>query len=191
MLLPGFSSPALRTPESSTSSDPRQLLVRYCREGDQSAFTAFYRQQATRLWRFLVARGSTPDAAYDLLSTAFMRFTEAVCKDPRAPVALLYRIAVNAQIDSYRRRSASPIAYDGELAEQQPEAVSPPADEHEHVRALLKTLPPDEQNLLLLRYWIGLTHKEVAEILDLPQGTVRRRCAAALKLLRSRWEQPG
>ena len=38
----------------------------------------------------------------------------------------------------------------------------------------MERLPEREQNLLLLRYWIGLSHQEVAQALDLPEGTVRR-----------------
>lgn len=44
-----------------------------------------------------------------------------------------------------------------------------------------------EQNLLLLRYWIGLSHKEVAQALDFPEGTVRRQCAEAIAKLRECW----
>ncbi len=60
-------------------------------------------------------------------------------------------------------------------------------DEHQYVRALVRNAPESEQNLLLMRYWIGLTHKEIAQALDMPEGTVRRQCAEALSKLRERW----
>ena len=170
-------------------SDPTQLIRRYCKDGDQAAFRAFYRAQADRVWRFLVARGCDPDTAYDLLSEAFLRFFQTVCKDPRAPVALLYRIALNLRIDSYRRAQASPVSFNSELAEAAPEPAAEAMDEHDYVRQLMHTLHADEQNLLLMRYWIGLTHKEIADILGLPEGTVRRQAAAAVRKLRERWEE--
>ena len=46
-----------------------------------------------------------------------------------------------------------------------------------------------EQNLLLLRYWIGLSHKEVAQAVGMPEGTVRRRCAEVLSRIRDRWDE--
>ncbi len=167
--------------------DPAELIRRFCRRADRRAFHIFYESQAPRLWRFLIARGCEPDAAYDLLAEAFLRFVHAVCKDPRAPVAFLYRIAINLHIDQHRRRKAAPV-------ERNPEALAQAAaprtdpDRDEDVRRLLGTLPPDEQNLLLLRYWIGLTHRETAAALDLPEGTVRRRAAEILKRLAQRWE---
>jgi len=168
--------------------DPVSLIHDFCRKGDQQAFNRFYRMQANRLWGFLCARGANTELAYDLLSESFLKFSQSICKDPRSPVAFLYRIAVNLHIDNHRREAARPVIVDTELAEQ---AIDPaPAiDEKEWLRQLIKKLPPDEQNLLLLRYWIGLTHREIANITQLPEGTVRRQAATAIKKLRSYWQE--
>ena len=169
-------------------NDHQQLVRKYCQEGDHSAFRTFYRAQATRLWRFLIARGCDRDSAYDLLSEAFLKFIQSVCKDPSSPVAFLYRIAINLHIDSYRRSQASPIDAAVDAGDAEPLADETP-DEHSHVRTLVRNLPENEQNLVLMRYWIGMTHKEVAKVLDMPEGTVRRRCAETLKKVRDNWEQ--
>lgn len=167
--------------------DSKRLLEHWCRDGDQASFNAFYRSQADRLWRYLRLRGSGPEPAYDLLSEAFLRFIRVICRDPRHPVALLYRIAANLQIDAWRRERASPVQ---PAAGTDPEpATAALMDDRETVRKLLRSLPPDEQNLLLLRYWIGLTHKEIAGMLEKPEGTIRRQCAAALRTLRRRWRE--
>src|SRR3990172_3122467 len=164
-----------------------EQIRRYCTQVDQSAFRAFYRTQAPRLWKFLIARGCDRDGAYDLFAESFLRFTQTVCRDPRAPVALLYRIAINLRIDAHRRETVA--ATDAvENLDELPVAAPAESDDHAHVRALVKTLPESEQNLLLLRYWIGLSHKEVAQALELPEGTVRRQCANALHRLRMRWD---
>lgn len=167
-------------------TDPRELIRRYCRDGDAAAFREFYRAQAGRLWRFLLSRGCDRASADDLLSEAFLRFIQSVCRDPRSPVALLYRIAINLHIDSHRRQRVSPI--DNSVDPQAFEAVAASEpDEHQHVRALVQKLRESEQNLLLMRYWIGMTHKEIAQALNMPQGTVRRQCAEILERLRQRW----
>ncbi len=54
---------------------------------------------------------------------------------------------------------------------------------------MLKILPQDEQNLLFMRYRVGLTHKEIANMLELPEGTVRRQSAAILKKLKKQWQE--
>jgi len=170
------------------SDEFRKLLQRWCSDGDQDAFARFYRLQADRLWRYLRSRGSSADAAYDQVAESFLRFLKAVCKDPVSPVALLYRIAINLQIDEFRRSRASPIEPDPDgLADRVP-AGDPVPDERAYVRELLTRLPENEQNLLLLRYWVGLTHKEIAAMQNVPEGTVRRRAAEALAALRALWE---
>lgn len=164
--------------------DPAALVRRWCREHDEAAFSAFYRSQSERLWRFLVARGTDPETAYDVLADAFERWMKAVCRDPRAPVALLYRIALNRATDLHRRQRvrepAEPV---------DPETVAGRAEDRDLARDiehLLGALSGDEQNLLLLRYWVGLTHREVASVLDRPEGTVRREAAGLLHRLRAR-----
>ena len=168
--------------------DPVELIHLYCRNDDAGAFREFYRSQSPRLWKFLVARGCLPEDAYDLVSEAFMRFVQTVCRDPRAPRAFLYRIATNLRIDAHRRERARP-------AEPLPEDLAEePGGEEEggetaYLRELLARLPEREQNLLLLRYWIGLNHRELAQALDLPEGTVRRQCAEAIARLRELWSK--
>ena len=167
-------------------TDPRELIQRFCETNDHNAFSDFYRQQADRLWRFLVARGCDPDTAYDILSESFLRFTKTVCKDPGAPVALLFRIAINLHIDYYRHEKVAQIATLTYLKNNE-EYQYVESYEQEELRHLIGTLKNCEQNLLLLRYWIGMTHKEVAQVLDLPEGTVRRKSAELLKRLAEKW----
>jgi RNA polymerase sigma-70 factor (ECF subfamily) len=167
--------------------DPADLIRQFCRDGDANAFREFYRAHSPRLWKFLVARGCNPEDAYDLVSEAFIRFVQTVCRDPRAPRAFLYRIAVNLRIDALRRTRTRPTEpLPEEIAD---DAGGPAGEEAAYLRELMNRLPESEQNLLLLRYWIGLSHREVAQALDLPEGTVRRQCAEAIARLREHWSK--
>ncbi|MCG8324639.1 MAG: sigma-70 family RNA polymerase sigma factor [Thiotrichales bacterium] len=172
------------------NTDPGQLIRTFCEENDVPAFNRFYRQQSARLWRFLRVRGSDEETAYDLVAEAFTRFVTSVCKDPSSPVGLLYRIAINLHIDSYRRASASPVVTDNTAQEYAAASGtgSDQLDQMQLVRHYLGQLSGPEQKLLLMRYWIGLTHKEIAATVDQPEGTVRRQSAAALKKLRTLWQ---
>jgi RNA polymerase sigma-70 factor (ECF subfamily) len=166
----------------------RQLLQRYCRDADIPAFNTFYRSQSGKLWQFLRNRGCSEDAAYDLLAEAFTKFIQVICKDLRAPAALLYRIAINLHIDNYRREKTAPVTADNDMIDEFPDPTPDFREERDYVQHLMKSLPQDEQNLLFMRYWNGFTHKEIAGILDLPEGTIRRQCAAIINKLRERWK---
>ena len=172
-------------------TDPVTLLKRYCEDADQPAFNRFYREQSGRLWRFLRFRGCHEDAAYDLAAETFTRFIQVVCKDLSSPLALLYRIAINLHIDSYRRDKATPVKFDQQAVDNHGELHHGEmlSDQLEAVRYYLAKLPQDEQNLLLMRYWIGLTHREIAGILESPEGTVRRQAAAAVKKIQAMWQE--
>jgi len=167
----------------------RELLDRYCNNSDHDAFTTFYRSQSGKLWQFLRSRGCNEDAAYDLLAEAFMKFIQVVCNDLRAPVALLYRIAINLHIDNYRRSQSNPVIINNDLVAAHVDEANNFIDQRDYVEHLMKTLSQDEQNLLFMRYWTGLTHKEIAGTLDMPEGTIRRQCAAIIRKLQQRWQE--
>lgn len=167
--------------------DPADLIRLYCRDGDAAAFREFYRSQSLRLWKFLVARGAAPEDAYDLVSEAFIRFIQTVCRDPRAPRAFLYRIATNLRIDALRRAHARPTEPMPEELTDDPGGAE--GEQAAYLRELVNRLPEREQNLLLLRYWIGLSHQEVAQALDMPEGTVRRQSAELIAKLWECWSE--
>ena len=167
----------------------RQLLERYCKNSDLDAFNHFYRSSSGKLWQFFMSRGCQEAEAYDLLSETFTKFIQVVCKDLRAPLALLYRIGINLHIDHYRRNKASPLVPGNEQVEQQAGNGFVFNDQRDYVEYLMKTLPQDEQNLLFMRYWTGLTHKEIATIINIPEGTIRRQCAAIIRKLKDRWQE--
>ena len=104
-------------------------------------------------------------------------------------MALLYRIAINLHIDHYRRDKSSPIDHFDTNIEQHADQDVEYKDQLEYVKDRIKKLPQDEQNLLFMRYRVGLTHKEIAKIMEMPEGTIRRQCAAILKKLKQQWQE--
>ena len=67
---------------------------------------------------------------------------------------------------------------------QDPEQTAGLALEMERVRAAMASLPPEQQEALALAYFKGYSHSEIAEVLDLPLGTVKGRIRAGMQKLR-------
>ncbi|HMR68399.1 MAG TPA: sigma-70 family RNA polymerase sigma factor [Anaerolineae bacterium] len=105
----------------------------------------------------------------------------------------LTTIARNQAIDMLRRRR---IRLDGhslgweQLASLPGDSHLQPEDEterslrRERVRAAVRQLPPDQQKTLALAYFSGYSHRQIAEALDQPLGTVKTRLRLALQKLR-------
>ncbi len=63
--------------------------------------------------------------------------------------------------------------------------------QREQVRKALRVLPPEQLKVLELTYFSGYTHKEIAELLDLPLGTVKGRMRLGLKKIREYFDSRG
>ena len=151
------------------------------RQGDPRALEALLRRHYDRI--FAVCRrltGNDADAA-----DAAQNATIAVARGlPRFDVrsrfsTWTYRIAVNCSIDEMRRRSRWPLA---SLEEVKPERASERDDTEASAARLdvdtaLRQLPAQFRAAVVLRDMCGLDYAEIADILDLPPGTVRSRIA--------------
>src|SRR3712207_6038149 len=62
--------------------------------------------------------------------------------------------------------------------------------QRELVRMAMNTLPPEQLKTLDLAYFSGYTHVEIADILDVPLGTVKSRMRLGLKKIRAFFDSP-
>jgi RNA polymerase sigma-70 factor (ECF subfamily) len=170
-------------------ADPEdEALVARARDGDRGSLEVLLRNNYDRI--FAVCRrltGNDADAA-DATQEAMIAVVRGLPRfDGRSRFATwAYRIAVNASIDELRRRSRRPSVDLDELADgpvrvlaagasgsPDPEGVADRAD----VDAALMGLPVEFRAPVVLRDLCGLDYAEIAEVLDLPPGTVRSRIA--------------
>ncbi len=107
----------------------------------------------------------------------------------------LYRIAHNAAIDHLRRNSVNPQSIETETADgaYQLQIESPlPTPEQDRERsewrteieAVVKCLPAAYRELILLRHSQDLSYDEIAEVTQLPLGTVKNRLFRAREMMR-------
>ncbi|MET4922950.1 RNA polymerase sigma factor SigM [Streptomyces sp. PSRA5] len=164
----------------------QDLLARHV-EGDPDAFGELVRRHRDRLWavalRTLGDREEAADAVQDALVSAFR--AAHTFRGQSAVTTWLHRITVNACLDRARKaasRKTSPVD-DTERLDQllEPhESAEAPAerqDLHRQLLVALAKLPADQRAALVLVDMQGYPVAEAAQVLDVPVGTIKSRCA--------------
>ena len=125
-------------------------------------------------------RLAAEDAVQEAALLAWDR--RSTLRDSRSADGWFTRILVNVCRDELRRRSRRP-----RVIELDPEAGigSGPSTTRPDLAPAIGRLTPDEQGLLALRFGRELTVPEIAEILRIPEGTVKSRLHATLQHLRA------
>ena len=162
--------------------------------GDPDAFGELFARHRDRLWAVALRTTGNPedaaDALQDALISAFRR-AESFRGDS-AVTTWLHRIVVNACLDRLRRakvRAVDPLPddLDGQGARgtvlaspdggADPEAHALAGDRRRRVLAALEELPPDQVAALVLVDMEGYPVQEAGQILEVPTGTIKSRCA--------------
>lgn len=169
-------------------------LINAALAGDSAAFGRLVQTYQDRLFNNLVHVVGSVEDARDLVQDAFVQaFVKlSTFKRSAAFYTWLYRIAFNLAV-SHRRRRKSPSSLDLALERQGEEPIDDgeaPPDRLEReevtrqVREALANLPEEYRAILALREIDGCCYDTIAEMLDLPVGTVRSRLHRARQQLR-------
>ncbi|MFQ5847275.1 MAG: RNA polymerase sigma factor [Candidatus Methylomirabilales bacterium] len=167
-----------------------RALIAQIRQGDQTAFDTLVRRHQKDLYRLAYRMTRNADDAKDLSQEAFIRAYRGLASfDGRSSLSTwLYRITVNLCLTHLRHQSTSG---EGKLPESYPDPSPKPLvvlEERELYRAVgeaVAGLPPQQQATLVLRVHHGLPYREIAEILESTEGTVRANYFHAVANLRS------
>ena len=166
-------------------------LCRRASAGDRRAFAALYERHLDHVYRYAYYRVRDPDSADDVTSEVFHRALVAMPRyEPRRPfLAFLYTIARNVIVDAGRKQRPT-ASFEDAIAhpsiEPGPEERSTALDEARRLRAAIQTLDPVQQDVIVLRFIAGRSHKEVGAIVGKNESTVRGIQMRALVELRKR-----
>lgn len=164
--------------------------------GNTDAFGQLVRKYQDRLYNALAhAMGSTSDAADVVQETFVQAFVKLESFERRASFfTWLYRIAINRSISLRRRRRPDRSLdrlRDETTLEVTDDALPPdgPMQQRERaaqVQGALATLADEYRQVLILREIEGYDYDTIAQLLDVPVGTVRSRLFRAREQLRER-----
>ena len=161
--------------------------------GDAEAFATLYDRHSRPAHSLAYRMMGEKQAAEDITQDAFIKLWRSATsyRAERASVRTwLLSIVHNRGIDQLRsvashRRTQEKI--EASAPKSQPsEAFSESwrNSQREQVREALRTLPKEQLNILELAYFSGYTHVEIAELLDVPLGTVKGRMRLGLKKMK-------
>jgi len=170
-----------------TAAHDAQLLARVL-EGDHDAFNEIMRNHEDRMFsvclRIMGNREPALDATQETFLTTFRK--AAQFQGNSALGTWIYRIAVNTCYDQLRkqkRRRTDPIPDHLDPADHQAEDEVESAGLRPEIQRALAALPDDYRSAVILSDIEGLGLPEVAEILDIPVGTVKSRVFRGRRLL--------
>jgi len=168
--------------------------VRGARDGSAADLEALFREHWPRAYRaaYLVVHDAA--AAEDVAQEAFLAALRALDRfDRRRPLGpWLHRIVVNRAIDWARARSLRGEVFAEGLVEVAAPAADAPASRAPYADATLAALgdlSPEHRAVIVLRYLLEYTPGEIAELLELPRGTVNSRLRRGLDQLGGRLDE--
>jgi len=153
--------------------------------GDEAALTALIDRYGARVHAYLLRHSGNREDADDLLQETWVRVARSARSfdTARRFRSWIYGIATNLARDRFRRRTTRERAL-RELATSPPAAVGADSIDRSELRERIGELPENMRAAVLLRYYEGMSEAEMAEVLDIPRGTVKSRLHAALRKLR-------
>jgi RNA polymerase sigma-70 factor (ECF subfamily) len=172
------------------------LLSRIATDRSDAAFRSLFEEYGPRVRNFMMKQGADPDTAEELAQetlVAVWRKAGLYSASKGSATTWIYTIARNLRTDHIRRRRVWQ-----ELTEEHsatlPSADAPADDvvderqRQARVQAVIKMLPPEQVEVVMLAFVEGLAHGEIAARLSLPLGTVKSRIRLAYQKLRTSLE---
>ena len=168
----------MRAPEKPAVDDDRPLIDRV-RNGDQDAARTLYERYFDRIYNYVYARLGRVEDAEDLAIDTMTRSLTRLDLFHDQGVAFsswVYRIAHNATIDHYRRHgkvTLVPLEHAALPQSADPSDLAVDQLSNEDLRAALRNLTDEQQQVLILRFFQDLTAAQVAGIVGKSVGAVQ------------------
>jgi len=186
-----------RTPKQASYKDmPDGALVERA-PSDKAAFGELYERYVKRIYNYIYFRTGSAQDAEDLTARVFFRAMGHIetYSDRGVPFqAWLYRIAHNLTAnwhrDQGRRKVVSLEDYiAGELIDDAPDRAVEDQQDIERLRAIVRRMPEERQQLLNLKFVDGMSNAEIGDIMQRTEGAVKSLYHRTLMALREELQQ--
>lgn len=165
------------------------MLVKMTLKGDLRAFEELVDRYQKVLYNTVLRIVQNADEAEDITQTGFVKAYEHLThyKTQHKFFSWLYRIVVNESLNALRRRRETQEIDSGLMASvKDPSESYEDSEREEYVDRALQMLTPENRAVVVLRHFQDLTYREISQILEIPEKTVKSRLFTARQLLKDR-----
>jgi RNA polymerase sigma-70 factor (ECF subfamily) len=167
--------------------DDDAMLVEACLHGDRHAFDKLVDRYEGPLFSAAYRITGSVEDAMDATQNAFVNAYEKLHTfDPTYRFfSWIYRIAVNQSLNLVgRRREQTPFNEDAPATEPNPSEVFESTEMRGHLKRALLELEPHYRTVIVLKHLEGFSYREIGDLLEVPEKTVKSRLFTARQRLR-------
>lgn len=169
------------------NSRDRELVDR-CRRGDRQAAGALIREYQRPLYNAAYRLLGNPDDAADATQAAFLKALEHLDSyDPDYKFfSWIYRIVINEAINQRKRnRKQQPLDEEEVSTDFSPYSQTEAGQLENGIQEGLMALTDEYRTVMAMRHFSDLSYKEISQILQIPEKTVKSRLYSARQLMKS------
>jgi RNA polymerase sigma-70 factor, ECF subfamily len=174
---------------SDTKDESDSIIIEKCLHGDTGAFGLLVERYQSRLYTIVCRIMGDRDDAADVLQNVFIKVFENLHSyNTRYKFySWLYRIAVNESYNflHYREKMTSLIAASQISVDDSPAERMEKSDVIRNLEEALTNLKTEQRIIIVLKHFGELSYREIAEILDIPEKTVKSRLFSARQELKN------
>jgi RNA polymerase sigma-70 factor (ECF subfamily) len=169
------------------AEDTDETLVLRCRGGDSSAFRVLVARYERPIYNAAYRVLGNAEDANDVTQLAFMEVAERLdAYDPAHKFfSWIYRIALNGALNLRRRNRREEPLPDGEdRGRADPESRASDSQVAQRIQRALMQMSKDDRTVLTLRHFSDCSYREIGQILEIEEKTVKSRLFEARQRLR-------
>lgn len=165
-------------------------LIEKAKKGDKEAFTKLILESQTKLYKIAKARLKNESDVEDVMQETMINlYTKlAKLKDNHKFNIWLYRILINQCNEKYRRNKMTVVSLEA-VENQKDYSKEMQIEDKLDYEKVLEMFPSQEKMILLLYYSNGYTTKQIAEILNKNENTIKTKLRRMKQTIKENWER--
>lgn len=174
--------------------DLDSALLDDCKRGDRAALESLVRRYERPVYNAAYRMLGNPDEAADVAQTTFLKAFEHLDRfNPEFKFfSWIYRIAVNESINQLNRRNRLEELGDNQASPARgPDEMTESGRLCNEVQSVLLELSEDHRAVIVLRHFVEIPYREIGEILQIPEKTVKSRLFSARQQIKDRLHAKG